>query len=290
MKKNTDESAVGFIGQGYIGKNYADDFERRGLTVVRYALEAPYIANKDKIAECDIVFIAVPTPTTRRGFDSSIVEDAIGLTRRGSTVVIKSTLAPGTTKRLQERFWDRFVFHSPEFLSEKTAADDATHPKRNIIGTPRDTPAYCRRAEAVLTLLPRAPYERVLDSTEAELIKYAGNAFLYVKILFANLMSDMAESLGADWDAVSEGLGADPRIGPTHLRVLHQSGHAGALPGRGAGGHCLIKDLASLRMLYEELMPEDAKGAGILRALEEKNIELLRGSGKDIELLSSVYD
>ena len=60
---NTKEK-IGFIGQGFIGKNYADDFERRGFEVIRYALEEPYRANKEKIRECDIVFIAVPTPTT----------------------------------------------------------------------------------------------------------------------------------------------------------------------------------------------------------------------------------
>ncbi len=59
---------IGFIGQGFIGKSYADDLERRGKKVVRYSLEEPYIKNKDRIRDCDIVFIAVPTPTTPEGF------------------------------------------------------------------------------------------------------------------------------------------------------------------------------------------------------------------------------
>jgi len=58
---------IGFIGQGWIGKNYADDFEKRGYEIVRYALESPYIDNKEKIKECDIVFIAVPTPQHSQG-------------------------------------------------------------------------------------------------------------------------------------------------------------------------------------------------------------------------------
>ena len=57
---------IGFIGQGFVGKNYADNFERRGFSVVRYALEDPYRANKKKIRECDVVFICLPTPTTAR--------------------------------------------------------------------------------------------------------------------------------------------------------------------------------------------------------------------------------
>ena len=68
---------IGFVGQGYIGKNYADDFENRGFEVIRYALEKPYTKNKDRIKDCDIVFIAVPTPTTPRGFDYSIVRSVI---------------------------------------------------------------------------------------------------------------------------------------------------------------------------------------------------------------------
>ena len=74
MKK---DNLIGFIGQGWIGKHYADDFEKRGYDVVRYALEEPYIKNGDKIKDCDIVFIAVPTPSTLEGFDDSIVRKAI---------------------------------------------------------------------------------------------------------------------------------------------------------------------------------------------------------------------
>jgi predicted dinucleotide-binding enzyme len=68
---------IGFIGQGWIGKNYADNFVDRGYSVVRYALEQPYSDNKDSIKECPIVFIAVPTPTTKQGFDDSYVRDAL---------------------------------------------------------------------------------------------------------------------------------------------------------------------------------------------------------------------
>jgi len=60
---------IGFIGQGWVGKAYADNFEERGFTVVRYSLERPWVKNKDKIRECGIVFIAVPTPITPRGHD-----------------------------------------------------------------------------------------------------------------------------------------------------------------------------------------------------------------------------
>ena len=109
FSKHMTRERIGCIGQGWIGKNYADDFERRGFAVVRYALEEPYAGNKERIAECDIVFIAVPTPSTPKGFDDSIVRAAIELTRDDATIVIKSTIVPGTTESIQEQFPTRFV-------------------------------------------------------------------------------------------------------------------------------------------------------------------------------------
>lgn len=149
---------IGFIEQGFIGKNYADDFERRGYTTVRYALEEPYRDNKEKIKDCDIVFIAVPTPTTPEGFDDSIVQFALSLVGVGKIAVIKSTLLPGSTKKFQAAFPDRFILHSPEFLAEKTATHDAAHPNRNIIGMPEKTSEFEERAAQVLAALPPAEY------------------------------------------------------------------------------------------------------------------------------------
>src|SRR3989344_9604546 len=100
---------TGFIGQGYIGKNYADDLEARGYETVRYALEEPYRANKEQVKDCDIVFIGVPTPTTHAGFDDSIVRAAIALVGVGKVAVIKSTIVPGTTVSIQEQYPDRIV-------------------------------------------------------------------------------------------------------------------------------------------------------------------------------------
>src|ERR1700733_12742025 len=104
---------IGFIGQGWIGKHYADDFENRGFSVVRYAKEEPYAANKEKIKECDIVFIAVPTPTTPDGFDDSIVRNVISLVKDGTTVVIKSTILPGTTESIQKEHPKKTILHCP---------------------------------------------------------------------------------------------------------------------------------------------------------------------------------
>ena len=276
-----EKPLIGFIGQGYVGKNYADDFEARGHAVVRYALEEPYRANKEKIADCDIVFIAVPTPTTPEGFDDSIVREALGLVGPGKVAVIKSTIVPGTTKKLQESYPDRIILFSPEFLSEATATEDAAHPFVNIIGIPTDDEQHREAAGRVRALLPPAPFSEVMTSTEAELTKYAHNASGYVQIVFFNIMYDLAQSLGADWAPVEAAIRADPYVCNRYAKPLHKSG-------RGAGGHCFIKDFAALRAAYAK-EAGDPLGLAVFAALEKKNAALLTASGKSTDLLAAVY-
>ena len=296
---------IGFIGQGWIGKNYAYDYEKRGYETIRYALEEPYRANKEKIKDCDIVFIAVPTPTTLDGFDASIVDHAIGLVGKGKVAVIKSTMQPGMTDALQEKHPDRFVLHAPEFLTEATAEYDAANPPRNLIGIPKDTPEYHAVAQSVLDSLPKAPYSVVCSAKEAEYVKYGGNNWFYFKVLFINMLYDLAKQDDCDWDVIKTAMAADPRIGSTHLNPVHQSGTAGGdvralrfnelhlepihKSGRGAGGHCFIKDFAAFSKLYRETFPDDALGANVLTSLECKNIDLLLSTNKDVDLLKGVY-
>ncbi len=218
---------IGFIGQGWIGKNYADDFEHRGYRVVRYSLEKAYRSNKDKIKTCDIVFVAVPTPTTPKGFDDSIVRKAIKLVDRHKIAVIKSTIIPGTTESIQKENPDVFVFHSPEFLVETTAAYDAAHPSRNIVGIPLHTKIYKRKALSVINVLPKSPYNKVIFSRDAEFVKYAGNCFLFTKVIYMNLLYDLVTSSGGDWDTVKDALVHDTRIGVSHTEPIHKKGRRG---------------------------------------------------------------
>lgn len=281
---------IGFVGQGWIGRHYADDFEQRGYAVVRYALEEPYVHNRDAIADCEIVFIAVPTPTTPEGFDASYVIDALTTVAPGSTVVIKSTLVPGTTADIQQSFPDLYVMHSPEFLVEATAAEDAAKPKRNLIGIPTETPEYIRRAEEVMTILPNAPYSSIMNAKEAELIKYAGNCFLYTKVVFMNLLYDVVSEAGLEWETIRSALVADPRIGESHTQPVHTSGHdrGNSRPVRGAGGHCFIKDYEAFRTYFKETVGDQA-GLAALTAYQTYNNQLLRASGKDLDLLELVH-
>lgn len=278
---------IGFIGQGWIGRNYADNFEDRGYEVIRYSADVSHAANKDRIKDCDIVFIAVPTPSTTQGFDDSIVREVVKVVGKGKTAVIKSTILPGTTRSIQEENPDIFVMHSPEFLRESTAREDVDHPDRTIVGIPHDTPEYRERAARVIAVSPKAPYEQVCSSEEAELTKYASNLFLFWKVIFTNLFYDAATHHGAVWDVIAKNMAADPRIGDTHLQPIHQMRHLGT-PGRGAGGHCFIKDFAAFEAHYRDTVGDDF-GKRIFEALREKNLHLLVGSNKDLDLLRSVY-
>lgn len=283
---------IGFIGQGWIGKNLADHYDERGFDIVRYAKDGVHDTNKEVIAECDIVFIAVPTPSTPDGFDDSVLRAVIGNVGKGKTAVIKSTVLPGSTDSLAALFPDIFVMHSPEFLRETSVREDIDTPDRNIIGIPCShftNDAWRAKADAVLEILPNAPYQNICRSIEAELTKYGGNNFLYTKVVFMNLMYDLAEKTGARYDTVAQNMKADPRIGDSHMQPVHQYDHMDKKDGRGAGGHCFIKDFAAFRELYENVLPEDREAALLLRAFEAKNNKLLRESHKDLDLLRGVY-
>jgi UDP-glucose 6-dehydrogenase len=273
---------IGFIGQGYVGKNYADDYEERGYEVVRYSLEPAYIKNKDRIKECDIVFVAVWTPSTPKGFDISIVESVLPLAKDGAIVVLKSTVTPGMTVKLQKKFKKITIIFSPEFLSVGTAREDARHPFSNILGLPSDDSVHRTAAETVLATLPKADYELICKSGEAEIIKYSHNISGYTQIITFNLLYEVAKKVGANWDTVHQALLSDPYIPNRYSQPVHKSG-------RGAGGGCFIKDFAAFRGVYEKLMPKDAVSLAALKAFEKKNIQLLLDTKKDLELLSGVY-
>lgn len=272
---------IGFIGQGWIGKNYADDFENRGFTIVRYSLDPQHLLNREAIAACEIVFIAVPTPTNPDGFNVNAVRDVLPLVGKGNIAVIKSTLSPGTTETLQSEFPSVIVLHSPEFLVEQTAAHNAAHPDRNIIGIPKNTETYIEHAKLVLRVLPQAPYETIMSSRDAEFVKYAGNCYLFTKVIYMNILYDLVTEMGGDWGRIKDAFTHDPRIGMSHAEPIHKSG-------RGAGGHCFIKDFEAFRNMHRAYSKDETAGE-LLKAMAYKNIQLLVESNKDIDLLTGVY-
>ena len=278
MSKNLK---IGFIGQGFIGKNYANDFEERGYDIVRYDLD-DYKDNKDKIKDCDIVLVSVPTPTTPEGFDDSIVEAVLPLVGKGNIAVIKSTLQVGTTRKMQKLFPDITVMHSPEFLREKTAPADARCPERNIVGIlDVDDKELYKKGETVMSVLAEAPYTLITSAENAEMIKYGGNCFLYFKVIFANILYDLTQKHNLDYDAISDAMSNDFRIGKSHLDVVDKGG-------RGAGGHCFIKDFeAMIEMLHHVDLHDQEE---TMLAIRNLNLKYLKASNKDLDLVKEIYE
>ena len=200
----------------------------------------------------EAVFIAVGTPT-RRGdghADLTYVYAAAEQVARALTapavVVTKSTVPVGTGRRLADILrqtrpdLDIEVASNPEFLREGSAIGDFMRPDRVVIG------AESERAQDVLRRLYRPLYlietPIVFTSLEtAELIKYAANSFLAMKVTFINEMADLCEKAGADVHDLARGIGLDGRIG---RKFLH--------PGPGFGGSCFPKDTLALVRIAQD--------------------------------------
>jgi UDPglucose 6-dehydrogenase len=193
------------------------------------------------------------------------------------------------TKSIQDQYPDRVVLHSPEFLLETTSATDASAPERNIVGMPVDDEAHRAAAKQVMAILPKAPYELITSSSNAELIKYGSNSYLFLKIVFSNMFYQLAEKHGGDWEQIREAIGKDPRIGPAHMNLHLKGEPEGVYRRRGAGRSCFIKDWAELSELFAATFPNDKNTIQALRGLEYKNAELLREYDRYVDLLEGVY-
>lgn len=196
------------------------------------------------VEKSEIIFIAVNTPPKPNGeTDLSYVEEAAkGIARalnKYKIIVNKSTVPVGTgdfVRKIIEKYKKsediKFdVVSNPEFLREGSAINDTLYPDRIVIGAPN-------REVAMKLLELYAPLERpmiITDVYSAEMIKYASNAFLAMKISFINAIADICEEAGADITEVIKGVGADSRIGPAFLAA-----------GLGYGGSCFPKDTESL--------------------------------------------
>jgi UDPglucose 6-dehydrogenase len=189
-------------------------------------------------ASADVVFLCLPTPPRADGgADLRILHQAVHSVREalrpGAVVVTKSTVPVGTADEVARLIGraDVSVVSNPEFLREGTAVEDFLEPDRIVVGS-WDPVAIDVVADLYAAL--DAPVLR-MDPPSAELLKYAANAMLALRLSFVNELADICDHSGADIDAVIDGLGRDRRIGSQHLR-----------PGPGWGGSCFPKDTLAL--------------------------------------------
>lgn len=260
--KNLKELKIGICGVGMVGGALNQYFKKVGKEPLLYD-KYKNLGSIKEVNQTDIIFICVPTPFDKeKGFDLSCVEDACQNIKGDKIVIIKSTVLPGTTEKFQKKYPQHKFLFNPEFLVEATANENMQNPDRQIVGYTNQGEDV---AEKIMEALPRAPYENIIPATEAEMIKYFGNTFLAVKVILGNQIYELCKELNINYDAVREGVSADPRIGPSHLDVFH-GGY------RGYGGKCLPKDIKALIQFADQL-GVDLK---LHKIVEEINNQLIK--------------
>lgn len=191
--------------------------------------------------DADFVFICVPTPSLEDGSaDMSFVLQAArslsGIVKAGAILITKSTVPVGSVSDLEREIArpDVHVVSNPEFLREGSAVFDFFNPDRIVIGSSNRTAA---EKVAELYAKVQAPI-LITDSKSSELIKYASNSFLAIKLSFVNEIARLCDGLGANAEDVLNGFGLDSRIGSKFTRT-----------GPGWGGSCFPKDTRALSAL-----------------------------------------
>ena len=226
---------VGIIGNGFVGESQAFAFSPT-CNVKIYDKNPLRSVNKlDDVLKCDFVFVCVPTPMKKDGSqDFSYIENVFIEAKKGPIYIIKSTILPGSTKILADKFSDLDIIFSPEFLTERTAKLDMLTQARIIFGGSQILTKKCEK------LFSQRFMNRTFihtDSTTAEYIKYMNNNFFAAKVSIMNEYYRLGKVIGVDWDKAVYGFAADHRIGDSHLHVPGPDGKLGF------GGTCFPKDI-----------------------------------------------
>ena len=241
---------IGIIGQGYVGtavreimSNY---YEIQTFDIDEKKSDTSSIS--ELVTNNDIIFVCVPTPMKKDGScDTSIVEDVVEkinfVGKDDTLVVIKSTILPGTTNKLNKKYNYLSVVFNPEFLTEANFIEDFKNQDRIIIGGPR--PATSIMKMIYSKAFPNAHIIKT-GSITAEMVKYTTNTFLATKVSFANEIKMVCDKLNIDYDKVVEYAVHDERLGKSHWAVPGPDGKLGF------GGSCFPKDLNALIKLSED--------------------------------------
>src|SRR6266478_4036961 len=218
------------------------------------------------VAESDVIFIAVPTPSQPDGsVDLSFIEKVareIAAAMTSYKIIVDKSTVPvktgdkvaDTIKRYSKGRVDFDVVSNPEFLREGSAVEDLMHPDRVVVGVRSQRPV--RAMKAIY-----APFNApiiVTDINSAELIKHASNSFLALKISYINAISVLCEAAGANVQEVANGMGMDDRIGRRFLN-----------PSLGFGGSCFPKDLSAFIKIAEQV----GYDFGLLKEVQKINAE-----------------
>ena len=272
---------IGIVGQGFVGSALREGmkaaFEIETLDID--PLKESTCSNISELVDkCSIIFICLPTPMKETGrCDTHIVDTAISdindasrRLQKRTIVVIKSTVEPGTTDRLNNGYASVTVVFNPEFLTEANSFDDFKNQSRIIIGGPR--PASTKVKTLYRKAFPETPIIKT-SAKHAEMVKYFINCFLATKVSFANEMYQVCSQLNLDYDKIVEYALYDNRIGKSHLSVPGPDGSFGF------GGHCFPKDLNAIMHLAGQYGIESL----VLSSVWHKNLEVRPQAERDWE-------
>lgn len=254
---------VGIVGCGHVGSIMKQLFSEAAV-YDKYK----QIGIKDTINSCKFVFVCVPTPKSEDGScDTAAVDEVLDWVSSKSTIILRSTVPVGYTRKATTRYSKHIVFQ-PEYYGETVAHPFADPHNRSWItlgGNLKDTYKVAQLYQHIYTselIINQVDYE------VAELAKYMENTFYATKVSFCNQFYDLAKAMNIDYNQLRETWLLDPRISRSHTFVYEDD--------RGYGGSCLPKDTAAILHQAEQLGVD----MSILSSIEAYNQKLHASQSK----------
>lgn len=240
---------IGIIGLGVVGRAIMDGLKQIGQEVVFYDTKISASTINDVI-DSELVFICVPTPTNNNYCDTSIVElviDSLIINNYQGIIAIKSTVAPGFTQSLIEKYDNDRICFVPEFLRQRCAFDDFYN-NHDVLVIGTSNKSVFEKIKVAHGTIPKQIAH--VSPIEAEIVKYFNNVHNAMEIVFANATHEISNRLGADYQNVYNAITKRHNINPTYLKCTEEF--------KGFNGACLPKDTEAWAKVAKNLGVEVA--------------------------------